>query len=408
MLSPTMLSSHRRETSRHQQLRRCRQRWALVHRVSRPQVGRDGHCLQIMVDSDDEYFFKNFIDTSSDEESDDDFVTEAALIIREHNVSQSSIFRGSLPGRKATLDRKRECGHDQLFYDYFYHKALFTPAMFRHRFRMSRPLFTALATPPVTPSNAYVPPHTLLYTTNAERKEAAHFVDNFLQRERQVDESLEQVKHLRKHWEDKIAEVQQEADRMKRDAVAPRKITFATPTEQQPLATPKDNMKKAAEILKKKDEEIDIDYVRTLVASLMKQQSKVDTSRRLESNPDHCMSTAQKDAYDNRHRDDESHTGSSERRRRTREHPNPIPVPSKTPPSDPKKGKDAMYSGKNKYRNPSPPPRGTRVLRSLAVVVQPETPDPMGQVESISATTWYLREIGAGSARRNPAVEQRS
>jgi hypothetical protein len=116
-----------------------------------------------------------------------------------------------------------------------------------------------------------------------ERKEAAHFVDNFLQRERQVDESLEQVKHLRKHWEDKITEVQQEADRMKRDVVAPRKITFATPTEQQPLATPKDNMKKAAEILKKKDEEIDIDYIRTLVASAMKQQSKADTSRRIQS-----------------------------------------------------------------------------------------------------------------------------
>lgn len=126
----------------------------------------------------------------------------------------------------------------------------------------------------------------------------------------------------------------------------------------QPVATPKDNMKKAAEILKKKDEEIDIDYVRTLVASAMKQQSKADTSRRLESNPDHCVSTAQKDAHVNRHPDDESRTGSSERRRKTREHPNPIPIPSKTPPSDPKKGKDAIYAGRNKYRNPSPPPNG--------------------------------------------------
>ncbi|KAK1643003.1 hypothetical protein QYE76_060808 [Lolium multiflorum] len=191
-----------------------------------------------------------------------------------------------------------------------------------------------------------------------ERKEAANFVDNFLKRERQVDESLAKVKQLRKHWEDKITAAEQEADRIKREAVGTRKITFATPTEQQPFATPKDNMKKAAEILKKKDEEIDIDYVRTLVASAMKQQSKADTSRRLESNPDHCMSTAQKDAHDNHHRDDESRTGSSERRRKAREHPNPIPVPSKTPPSDPRKGKDAMYAGKDKYRNPSPPPNG--------------------------------------------------
>ena len=55
-------------------------------------------------------------------------------------------------------------------------------------------------------------------------------------------------------------------------------------------------MKKAAEILAKQDEEIDIAHLRTLVASAMKQQSKADTSRRLESNPDICPSTAQKDA----------------------------------------------------------------------------------------------------------------
>jgi hypothetical protein len=46
-----------------------------------------------------------------------------------------------------------------------------------------------------------------------ERKEAAHFVDNFIKREHQVDESLEQVKHLRKHWEDKINEVQRQDHR---------------------------------------------------------------------------------------------------------------------------------------------------------------------------------------------------
>ncbi|KAK1697110.1 hypothetical protein QYE76_013807 [Lolium multiflorum] len=233
-----------------------------------------------------------------------------------------------------------------------------------------------------------------------ERKEAAHYVDNFLKREREVDESLVKVKQLQKHWEDKVTELQQEAEKIRREAIPPRKITFATPTEQQPFATPKDNMKKDEEILKKKDEEIDIDYVRTLVASAMKQQSKADTSRRLESNPDHCMSTAQKDAHNNRNADDESRTGSSERRRKTREHPNPIPIPSKTPPSDSKKGKDAMYAGRDKYRNPSPPPTGTRVLHSPAVV-QPETLGLMGLVESISATTCRLRETGTRS-RRNP------
>ncbi|KAK1603841.1 hypothetical protein QYE76_027514 [Lolium multiflorum] len=96
---------------------------------------------EIMVDSDDDYFFKNFIDTSSDEDSDDEFFTDAALIIHEHIVSQIPVHQGSLPGRAAALDRKREHGHDQLFTDYFQPKALFTPAMFRRRFRMSRTLF---------------------------------------------------------------------------------------------------------------------------------------------------------------------------------------------------------------------------------------------------------------------------
>ncbi|KAK1652093.1 hypothetical protein QYE76_069898 [Lolium multiflorum] len=199
-----------------------------------------------------------------------------------------------------------------------------------------------------------------------ERKEAAHFMENFHQRELEVDEQLVKVKELQQHWKDKVTELQREADKIRRDAIPPRKITFATPTEQQPLATPKDNMKKAAEILKKKTEEIDIEYVRTLVASAMKQQSKADTSRRLESNPEHCVSTAQKDAYDNRHRDDESRTGSSERRRKTREHPT-----------------------------------DTRVLHLLTAVVQSETPGLMVQVESTSAITCRPRETE--SVRRNPA-----
>ncbi|KAK1669484.1 hypothetical protein QYE76_057643 [Lolium multiflorum] len=56
-------------------------------------------------------------------------------------------------------------------------------------------------------------------------------------------------------------------------------------------ATPKDNMKKAAELLKKKDEEIDINYVRKLVASAMQQQSKVDTGA-VSIQSERCISTA--------------------------------------------------------------------------------------------------------------------
>jgi hypothetical protein len=126
-----------------------------------------------------------------------------------------------------------------------------------------------------------------------ERKHAAVFVEDFIQREQEVDEGLAKVKELRKHWEDKIVEAHHDVEKARRELIAPRRITFATPTEQQPFATPKDNMTKAAEILKKKNEEIDIDYVRALVASALRQQSKADTSRKLESNPEHCVSTAQ-------------------------------------------------------------------------------------------------------------------
>ncbi|KAK1653601.1 hypothetical protein QYE76_071406 [Lolium multiflorum] len=193
-----------------------------------------------------------------------------------------------------------------------------------------------------------------------ERTIAANFVDHFQKKDREVDESLEKVRQLEKHWEAKVKFVQEEEARIRREAILPRKITFATPTEQQPLATPKDNMKKAAELLKKKDEEIDINYVRKLVASAMQQQSKADTSRRLASNPEQCISTAQKDATADQHRDGESRTGSTERRRKP------------------------------------------RVLRyPLDVAVLPETPGPMGQVESTSATVCRRLETGTAEQPGN-------
>ncbi|KAK1683497.1 hypothetical protein QYE76_044345 [Lolium multiflorum] len=219
-----------------------------------------------------------------------------------------------------------------------------------------------------------------------ERTLAANFVDYSLKKDREVDEMMATAKGLRLEWQKRLDSLQAEADRIAREAIPPRRITFATPTEQQPLATPKDNMKKAAELLKKKDEEIDINYVRKLVASAMQQQSKADTSRRLASNPEQCISTAQKDAIASQHRDGESRTGSTERRRIVRDHPNPIPIPSDSTPKDPAKGKDAMYTGRDKYRVPSPPPRASRPPLPPRRRSLPETPGPMGQVESTSAT----------------------
>nr|XP_051212020.1 actin cytoskeleton-regulatory complex protein pan1-like [Lolium perenne] len=107
-----------------------------------------------------------------------------------------------------------------------------------------------------------------------ERQEAGEVMEKFLKREREAATCLAEAKKLRAQWETMMADADKEADRIRREAIGPRKINFGTPSNQQPLATPKDNMKKAAEILAKKDEEIDIAHLRTLVASAMKQQSK--------------------------------------------------------------------------------------------------------------------------------------
>jgi hypothetical protein len=91
-------------------------------------------------------------------------------------------------------------------------------------------------------------------------------MENFLKREREATKYLEEAKKLRAQWETMMASADKEVDRIRREAIPPRKINFATPSNQQPLGTPKDNMKKAAELLAKKDEEVDIAHLRTLVA----------------------------------------------------------------------------------------------------------------------------------------------
>ncbi|KAK1654030.1 hypothetical protein QYE76_071835 [Lolium multiflorum] len=51
-----------------------------------------------MVDIGDEFFYKNVIDMYPDDESDDDFLTEAALLIHEHNVALPGVLAGTRPG----------------------------------------------------------------------------------------------------------------------------------------------------------------------------------------------------------------------------------------------------------------------------------------------------------------------
>jgi hypothetical protein len=79
---------------------------------------------------------------------------------------------------------------------------------------------------------------------------------------------------------------------MRREVVRPRNINFDSASRPKPLAIPMDNMKMAAELLAKSNEDIDIEHLRTVISTAMKQQSKADTSRKLESNPEGCVSTA--------------------------------------------------------------------------------------------------------------------
>ncbi|KAK1627792.1 hypothetical protein QYE76_002107 [Lolium multiflorum] len=162
-----------------------------------------------------------------------------------------------------------------------------------------------------------------------ERQDAEEVMALVEEKERTAVEYMQKAKALRERWETIIGDASREADRIHREAIRPRKINFASPTDHQPLTTSKDNMKKVAELLDKNDEEIDINHLRTLVASAMKQQRTSTGTRHL------CP--------------------------------------------------------------------GTRVLlRHLADVVQPETLDPMGLVELISAGTSPLGGIGTRSAHRSP------
>jgi hypothetical protein len=164
------------------------------------------------------------------------------------------------------------------------------------------------------------------------------------------DESNKALLDARKcaeEWHAKVNEMMEDAHRMRRETIRPRNINFDSATRPKPLATPKDNMKMAAELLAKSDEEINIEHLRTLVATSMQQQSKADTSCRLESNSEACVSTAQRNALGRERRDDQSCTGSTERRRKTKEHQNSNPHTLRYPSSGEEQGKgsDVLWQG---------------------------------------------------------------
>jgi hypothetical protein len=154
--------------------------------------------------------------------------------------------------------------------------------------------------------------------------------------ERMAEEEYERAAKLAEQWATHTKQTQEEAKQNKtrrRDAIPHRNINFDSAAHRKPLATPKDNIEKAAELLANDNDKIDLDYLKKIIGTAMKQQSKGDTSRRLASNAEACVSTTQNQPAGRQqgHHNDQSRTDSTEHWRKTKEHPNPIPISSDTP-----------------------------------------------------------------------------
>ena len=95
------------------------------------------------MDSDDEFFYNTFIDTSDDDsENGSEIVIVATVLVHNFNQTEWPRHVGSVVGRAPALDRDREQGHYQLWKDYFHPvKPTYLDHKFRRRFRMSQNLF---------------------------------------------------------------------------------------------------------------------------------------------------------------------------------------------------------------------------------------------------------------------------
>ena len=147
-----------------------------------------------------------------------------------------------------------------------------------------------------------------------------------------VKENTRKAEATRIELETQLKQIQEERKKSRlRDAVPPRNINFDSTAKKKPMAMPKDNMLKAHEILAKGGN-VDLNYLREIVGTAVKQQSKADTTQKLASNPDACASTANFAPERRDPRNNQSATGSTTRRRReAREYKDPVPVPSDSP-----------------------------------------------------------------------------
>jgi hypothetical protein len=154
-------------------------------------------------------------------------------------------------------------------------------------------------------------------SVHEDKMEAERLIEQAKENERLAEEELVRAKELAEEWKITVNETHEEARKMRREAIRPRNINFDSAARHKPPETPKENMKMAAELLAKSNDQIDIENLRTIIATTMKQQSKADTSRRLEHDPEACVSTTQKNPTEKsrERRDDQSRTESTKRRK---------------------------------------------------------------------------------------------
>src|SRR4051812_8574396 len=99
------------------------------------------------------------------------------------------------------------------------------------------------------------------------------------------EEKLATADALRKKYKTHVKYAEENPEEF-RKLIKPRKLDFDGPSKGKVLPMPKDNMFKAAEILKENNDKIDLDYLRQIVETTVKKQSKAETARRMASDPE--------------------------------------------------------------------------------------------------------------------------
>jgi predicted phage gp36 major capsid-like protein len=87
------------------------------------------------------------------------------------------------------------------------------------------------------------------------KMETDEMMEVVAEQERKTEEYLNKATELRDRCRRIVDKAREEAKKLRQEAIRPRNINFDSPTDHQPLATPKDNMEMAAELLAKNDEE---------------------------------------------------------------------------------------------------------------------------------------------------------